>query len=147
MITINFNLFLLIMMIMIMFKFVFTWSLVSSSSYHWQKKRFLLDQQHLTSFNSTPTLTNVSTSMNRRRSSATKLKKNHDGYNSDVNKLDLDLGSNSLEFIKKNNFRVTSLIGKTVTLTCSIELDEVEFTKAANYRVTSFLFFLIKLLL
>ena len=133
----NCNLFLLIMMIMIMCKFVLTWSLVSSSSssYHSQKKRFFLleqqqqQKQHLTSFNST---TSVSTTMNRRRS---KLKKNHDEYNSDTNKLDLELESNSLEIIRKNNFRVTSLIGKTVTLTCSIELDEVEFTKAANYRV------------
>ena len=131
----NCNLFLLIMMIMC--KFVLTWSLVSSSSssYHSQKKRFFLleqqqqQKQHLTSFNST---TSVSTTMNRRRS---KLKKNHDEYNSDTNKLDLELESNSLEIIRKNNFRVTSLIGKTVTLTCSIELDEVEFTKAANYRV------------
>lgn len=136
MIRINCNLFLLIMMIMIMCKFVLTWSLVSSSSssYHSQKKRFFLleqqqQKQHLTSFNST---TSVSTTMNRRRS---KLKKNHDEYNSDTNKLDLELESNSLEIIRKNNFRVTSLIGKTVTLTCSIELDEVEFTKAANYRV------------
>ena len=140
MITMNCNLFLLmIMMIMIMCKFVFTWPLVSSSSYHSQKKRFFLldQQQHLTSFNLTTT--NVSTSMNRRRSSATKLKKNHDGY-SDIIKSELELGSNSLELIKKNNFRVTSLIGKTVTLTCSIELDEVEFTKAANYRVTYFIF-------
>jgi hypothetical protein len=46
-----------------------------------------------------------------------------------------DLNGGSLETIKKNNFRVTSLVGKSITLTCNIELDEIEFTKAGNYRV------------
>ena len=51
-----------------------------------------------------------------------------------------DLNGGSLETIKKNNFRVTSLVGKSITLTCNIELDEIEFTKAGNYRVKIFYF-------
>jgi hypothetical protein len=51
-----------------------------------------------------------------------------------------DLNGGSLETIKKNNFRVTSLVGKSITLTCNIDLDEIEFTKAGNYRVKIFNF-------
>ena len=73
----------------------------------------------------------------KRRSNKTK--KNHhaddNNNNNNNNNENNNLASSSLEQIKKNNFRVTALVSKTVTLTCSIELDEVEFTKVANYRV------------
>ena len=41
----------------------------------------------------------------------------------------------NLESIRKNNFRVTALAGKSVTLTCAIELNDVDFSKSGNYKV------------
>ena len=43
--------------------------------------------------------------------------------------------AHTMDSIKKNNFRVTALIGKTITLTCSIELNDLEFSKSGNYKV------------
>jgi hypothetical protein len=41
----------------------------------------------------------------------------------------------TLEKIKNNNFKVTAIVSKTVTFTCSIVLDDKEFMKSENYRV------------
>lgn len=44
----------------------------------------------------------------------------------------------TLEKIKNNNFKVTAIVSKTVTFTCSITLDDKEFMKSENYRVSFF---------
>jgi hypothetical protein len=37
--------------------------------------------------------------------------------------------------IKQNNHRVSALVGKSITLTCSIDLDDKNFSKSENYKV------------
>lgn len=37
--------------------------------------------------------------------------------------------------MRNSNFKVTALVDKSVTLTCSIELDDKEFAKSGNYKV------------
>ncbi len=37
--------------------------------------------------------------------------------------------------IKNNNFKVSALIDKSITLTCSIDLDNKNFSKSGNYKV------------
>ena len=43
--------------------------------------------------------------------------------------------STSLYTIKNNNFKVSALIDKSITLTCSIDLDNKNFSKSGNYKV------------
>ena len=45
------------------------------------------------------------------------------------------INSSSLNSIKSNNFKVSALIDKSITLTCSIELDNKNFSKSGNYKV------------
>ena len=42
---------------------------------------------------------------------------------------------NIVRSMRNSNFKVTALVDKSVTLTCSIELDNKEFAKSANYKV------------
>ena len=44
--------------------------------------------------------------------------------------------SSSMDSIKKNNYKITALVDKSVTLTCSIDLDDKNFFKSGNYKVT-----------
>lgn len=46
--------------------------------------------------------------------------------------------SSSMDSIKKNNYKITALVDKSVTLTCSIDLDDKNFFKSGNYKVTKF---------
>jgi hypothetical protein len=43
--------------------------------------------------------------------------------------------SSSMDSIKKNNYKITALVDKSVTLTCSIDLDDKNFFKSGNYKV------------
>lgn len=42
---------------------------------------------------------------------------------------------NIVRSMRNSNFKVTALVDKSVTLTCSIELDDKEFSKSGNYKV------------
>ena len=39
--------------------------------------------------------------------------------------------------IRKNNVEVTAVYGKSITLTCSIDLDDKQFAKSGNYKVSN----------
>ena len=39
--------------------------------------------------------------------------------------------------IRKNNVEVTAVNGKSITLTCSIDLDDKQFAKSGNYKVSN----------
>jgi hypothetical protein len=43
----------------------------------------------------------------------------------------------NLEAIRKNTFNVTGLVNKSITLSCSIHVDEVNFFNTENYKVSN----------
>lgn len=51
------------------------------------------------------------------------------------NKISLQMTTNLARMMRNSNIKVTALVDKSVTLTCSIELDDKEFSKNENYEV------------
>lgn len=43
--------------------------------------------------------------------------------------------SSILSTMKNNSLKVSGLVDKSITLTCSIDLDDVNFSKSGNYKV------------
>lgn len=61
--------------------------------------------------------------------------RHRDDSNQNTNEKISQSSLNIVRSMRNSNFKVTALVDKSVTLTCSIELDEKEFLKSANYKV------------